>query len=67
LGPVPSGKLDESTARRMSMSGFVRRSFCHRYHSLGFDRKVWGRPRIAGCDGSSTRSTADVGRQVLLT
>src|SRR6266446_7554369 len=53
--------------RRMSMSGFCRRSLSHRYHSFGEDLKVSGRCSVAGCLRSSTRRIAEVGLHVLLT
>ena len=47
------------------MSGFVRRSAVHLYHSLGDVLNVSGRPWVTGCGVSSTLRIAEVGLQVL--
>src|SRR4051794_16616938 len=49
------------------MLELVRRSLLHLYHSLGAELNVVGKCLVAGWPGASTRSSAEVGRQVLPT
>src|SRR4051812_32428895 len=59
------GNVEGAIDARTSIAGFFRRSFCQLYHSLTDEVMVAGRPAVAGCPGSSTRSVSCVGPQVL--